>query len=69
MLADTGYRLKDLALHHNQIGDEGMKAFSTAIASGLLPKLATVFVFGNPGNTMGVKQACSARGFHAETFV
>ena len=133
MLADTGYRLKDLALHHNQIGDEGMKAFSkaigsgalgnlkelhlhvnrigdvgmaafaealkptdrspmgalaeltylnlaanqvgdegmkalsTAIASGSLPKLASVFFGGNPGNDMGAEEACSARGIEYTT--
>ena len=54
--------LKELWLNYNQIGNEGMKAFSTAIASGALPKLAEVFVGRNPGNGMGVKEACSARG-------
>ena len=54
--------LTNLFLYNNQIGDEGMKAFSTAIASGSLPKLAYVDVCRNPGNNMGVQEACSARG-------
>ena len=56
--------LKELYLYRyrNQIGDDGMKASSDAIASGAVPKLAEVFVFGNPGNGTGVKDACSARG-------
>ena len=54
--------LADLRLQFNQIGDAGMSEFSRAIASGSLPKLATVLVGVNPGNGMGVKEACSARG-------
>ena len=40
--------LDDLRLQENRIGDEGMKAFSSAIATGALPKHATVYVGGNP---------------------
>ena len=56
--------LQALWLNGNQIGDEGMKAFSSALSSGalVLPKLAEVFVLGNPGDKTGMKKACSARG-------
>ena len=49
-------------LNNNTIGDEGMQAFSSAIASASLPKLKMLFVEGNPGNIVGVKEACEVRG-------
>ena len=66
-LGDSGAlaKLERLYLSDNQIGDYGMKAFSTAIASGALPKLEVVNVSSNPGNKMGMKEACRARGIAA----
>ena len=54
--------LENLGLSENQIGDDGMATFSSAIANGALPKLVEVFGLGNPGNGMGVEEACRARG-------
>ena len=44
-------------VHSNQIGDEGMKAFSTVIASGALGKLETLYV-DNPSEQL--KAYCSS---------
>ena len=54
--------LQELFLNGNQIGNDGMQAFSAAITSGALPKLARVSAEDNPGNGKGVKEACRARG-------
>ena len=54
--------LENLSLHVNAIGDVGMQAFASAVASGFLPKLYFMSVARNPGDVMGVKAACSARG-------
>jgi hypothetical protein len=57
--------LTKLYLHENQIGDEGMKAFSSALSSGSLPELDTLYVsLGNPGNTVGVEEICKSRGIY-----
>lgn len=42
-------------LNDNKINNEGMKALANAIASGALPKRATVCVDRNPGNGTGVE--------------
>ncbi len=55
--------LTRLELDRNQIGDAGLSAFSSAIAMGALPKLEFLSVWGNPGNTAGVKEACESRDF------
>ena len=49
-------------LGSDQIGDEGMKTFSAALASGAMAKLETLYVFGNPGNAATVEEVCEARG-------
>lgn len=54
--------LAQLWLSRNRIGDEGMQAFSLAIATGVLTSLQTVYVFGNPGNAAALKEACNSRG-------
>lgn len=53
--------LKILWLYNNEIGDAGMSALAGACASGALPKLEFVTVWGNPGNTDGVVEACRLR--------
>ena len=55
-------KLEGLSLAANEIGDEGMAAFAEALKPGSLPKLANVYVGENPGNGMGLEEACSARG-------
>ena len=61
-------KLETLGFRENQIGDEGMMAFAETLKPTYkfpmesLPQLAIVFVIDNPGNGMGVKEACSARG-------
>ena len=53
--------LMNLRLGNNQIGDEGMKAFSSALSSGSLPALETVYFLGNPGDDAIVKKALADR--------
>eukprot|EP00966_Prymnesium_polylepis_P270575 6250732-Prymnesium_polylepis.1 len=55
-------QLKELWLMQNQIGDKGMTAFSTALVSGAMANLKTLYTGVNPGNTSAVKEACGARG-------
>ena len=54
--------LTRLDIANNKIADPGMVSFSDAIAKGALPKLKIIVIGGNPGNTMGLKEACSVRG-------
>lgn len=60
--------LKRLFLFYNVIGDAGMAAFAEALKPnekfpiGSLGNLQNLYLDGNPGNNMGVKEACSARG-------
>ena len=53
--------LKYLWLDTNQIGDEGMKAFSNAIGSGALAKCQNVSLRSNPGDEAPVNAALAAR--------
>eukprot|EP00966_Prymnesium_polylepis_P206507 4784620-Prymnesium_polylepis.1 len=46
-----------LGLRNNRIGDEGMKAFSSAIASGALAQLTYLFVYGNPTSEAARQEA------------
>jgi len=48
--------LNYLRLHNNQIGDEGMKAFSTAIASGALANLTFLSIAGNQIGDAGMSE-------------
>ena len=41
---------QELYLYRNQIGDEGMEAFSPALASGALPALKNLYLSGNPAS-------------------
>ena len=49
-----------LDLESNQLGDEGMKAFSTALSSGALPSLADCIV-NSSASDHELLQVCSAR--------
>ena len=40
---------------------------TTKFPMGSLPKLRILGIGGNPGNKIGVKVACSARGIHCDT--
>eukprot|EP00966_Prymnesium_polylepis_P081688 1892354-Prymnesium_polylepis.1 len=63
-LASSGAmaKLEKLLLFNNQIGDQGMQAFSTALASGAMANLETLYMHRNPGDPAAVKEACKARG-------
>ena len=51
--------LKKLYLYSNQIGDDGMKAFSDAIASGSLESLSTLLI--EFSGREALEAACSSR--------
>ena len=53
--------LVSLNLEMNQIGDDGMKAFSISMASGALPALEDVYLYGNPGSDQPVESALARR--------
>ena len=53
--------LFDLSLRDNRIGDEGMKAFASAIAIGALPSLQTLWLHGNPGDEKPAKKELAER--------
>ena len=52
--------LLTLLLSHNQIGDEGIKAFSTALASGALGSIETLSLASNQFGDEGMKSLASA---------
>ena len=52
--------LQRLLLSHNQIGDEGMKAFSSALSSGSLASLETLGLLNNQIGDEGMKAFSSA---------
>ena len=56
--------LGSLGLGSNQIGNAGVQALAGAITSGALPKLAELCIYGNPGNTAEVENACEQRGIY-----
>ena len=55
--------LGNLFLSNNQIGDEGMKAFSGALSSGALASLQVLYVDDGPMGTdhPALKVVCEAR--------
>ena len=52
---------QELNLSSNQIGDDGMKAFSTAISKGALPSLFILGITENPGDGAPAKKALAER--------
>jgi Leucine-rich repeat (LRR) protein len=52
--------LQYLWLHHNQIGDEGMKAFSSALSSGALASLHILYLNNNQIGDAGMKAFSAA---------
>ena len=52
---------QELDLYENNIGDDGMIAFSDAISKGALPSLRSMSLDGNPGNDAPAKKALAER--------
>ena len=58
--------LTTLNIWDNTIGDEGMKSFALAIASGSLPALEKAFVQIGHENHPALVAACKPRGINIE---
>jgi hypothetical protein len=55
-------QLQELYLYENQIGDGGMQAFASAVASGSLASLNTIAVDTKHKRHPQLMAACQARG-------
>ena len=56
--------LQEINLYGNQVGDVGMQALASAVASGAMASLKTLYVDDGPLGTEhpALKAACKARG-------